>query len=57
MLQRTQKPTRKKEENVKDTEKEALMDINIKELRKTTRMMKSNILIRMENDRRPQLKG
>jgi hypothetical protein len=53
MLQRTPKPTRRKEERVKDTEKQTLMDINIKELR----TIKNNILIRKEKDRRSQFKG
>jgi hypothetical protein len=33
------------------------MDMNIKELRNTKRMMKNNILIREEKDRRSQFKG
>jgi len=57
MLQSTPKPTRKKEEHVKDREEQALMDMNIKELRKTKRMMKNNILVREEKDRRSQFKG
>jgi hypothetical protein len=33
------------------------MDINVKEFRKTTRMMKNNILIGEEKDRRLQFEG
>ena len=57
MLQKTPKPTWKKEEHVKDREEQAVMDINIKELRKTTRMMTNNILVREKKDRRSQFKG
>lgn len=46
-----------KEEHVNDTEKQALMDINIKEFRKRTGMMKNNILIGEEKDRRLPFKG
>jgi len=57
MLQSTPKPTRKKEEPVKDREEQDVMDMNIKEFKKTTRMMKNNILARGEKDRRPQFMG
>jgi hypothetical protein len=57
MLQSTPKPTGKKEESVKDREEQDVMDMNIKEFKKTTRMTKNNILAREEKDRRPQFMG
>ena len=57
MLQKTPKPAWKKEEHVKDRKEQAVMDINIKELRKTTRMMTNNILVREKKDCRSQFKG